>query len=59
MKDIEDIVEKMVEKPLTAIIFIICLTIFGVALVYGGVTCNQQDNDYHLKMQGKYKYEER
>jgi hypothetical protein len=55
----EEIIKKVIEKPLTAIIFIICLTIFGVALVYGGVACNKQDNEYRLKMYGKWPYEER
>lgn len=44
---------KLIEKPMIAIVLIICLTILGVSIVVGIVEGSRQENEYRLKLHGR------
>lgn len=44
-----DFWERCVENPWVAVVLIICGTILGCALVFGGVSCVKTEYEYKLK----------
>jgi hypothetical protein len=46
-----DIWDRLTNDKTTTIIFIICATILGIALVIGGVCCQKAEYEYHYKVQ--------
>ena len=48
----KDFWKYLLEKPVVTIILIICATILGCAIVFGGVSCTKMEYEYRLKMYG-------
>jgi hypothetical protein len=46
-----DLWSKLTDDPLTAIVALICATILGCALVFGGVSCVRAEYEYKIKKQ--------